>query len=168
MVPSACSTRQRCPVMRWQPWLSSNIPETRTKRPLILASCTLSSERSASSSLKLSNTVLILAQLHMFGQGFHARVKALLATDIGFGLRRDYATFTQRQLVVGHQTPKRSALRCQIFNSRALFRIKQNANLAMIGRHSRQRFFSQRQQLCGMQSQFATDDLLRNLFHQLE
>src|SRR5690554_4813311 len=145
MVPSACSTRQRCPVMRWQPWLSSNMPDTRTRRPLILASCTLSSERSASSSLKLSSTILILAQLHVFGQGFHARVKALLATDIGFGLRGDHATFTQCEFVVGHQTPERSALRCQILNSRALFRIKQDANLAMIGGHGRQRFFSQRQ-----------------------
>src|SRR5690606_42041232 len=89
--------------MRWQPWRSSNMPETRTTRALTLASCTLSSERSASSSLKVSSAISVLAQLHMLGQSFDAGIKALLTSDIGFSLRSNNATFAQRQFVVRHQ-----------------------------------------------------------------
>src|SRR5690606_17987473 len=154
--------------MRCRPRLSSSMPETRTSRPLTLASCTVSSERSASSRRKLSRRDISGLCLDVLGQRVHAGIQTLLTADIGFGLSRHHPALAQGQLLVGHQAPGSGTLGCQLPDAGAFLGVEQNAHVFLIIRHGRQRLFGEGQQLCRMQRQLAADHLLGDLLHQLQ
>src|SRR5690606_12904025 len=167
-LPSACSTRQRWPVMRRQPRLSSSRPETRTRRPLTLASGTASRVRRASSRRKASPRAISVGRLEVLAEGFHAAVQALLAADVGLGLGGDHPAFAEGQALVRHQAPARRTLRRQFADARALLGIEQDLHLVLVAGHGRQGLLGQGQQLGRMQGQLAADDLLGHLLHQLQ
>ena len=153
--------------MRWQPRLSSSIPETRTSRPLTLASCTLSSERRASSRRKLSRRAMAQPCAVMCSASFHARVQPLLAADVGFGLGGEHTAFAERELLVRHQAPGSGTFRCQLADARALFRIEVDTHVFLIAGHGGQRLLARVSSCvgCRVSSQRIT---ARHLLHQLQ
>ena len=65
-------------------------------------------------------------------------IQALLATDVGLGLRRDHAALAQSQTLVSHQLPVRRTLRRQRLDPRVFFRAEQYLHVFGLARHAGQ------------------------------